>query len=106
MNYQPFLFNYNIPADNHVAEWPDKFICVYAEYTHTSSNGDANACVRLVNPLLYQVSQIKDWKKAANEIEQIAQQHFQRLVDLDRRLQAEDTLRQINWVEGQDKIAS
>lgn len=84
--YQPFLFNYNIPVDNHVTGRPDCFISVIAQMGGVTEN-KVQSFVRLVNPCLFEVSQVKNWIKATQEIEAISNHHFQRMYDFDSKLE-------------------
>ncbi len=83
------LFSYNIPAENQTNGQPDKFIHVIAEWNGGFfDSGKPMVYITPVNATFYEINLVKNWRKATNEIEQIAENHFADLAKQERINQA------------------
>ena len=78
MNYVHF-FQWNIPADNHLCGYTDRYINVIATWDGKSFYQHNKAPIIHVNGVNINFSdciQVLDWHKAHSEIEKLAEEHF------------------------------
>lgn len=80
------LFSYNVPAENHYVGKPDFFIHVIAEWDGTSFYGEGRPMVHInpINLSFYEAVCVKDWAKAKNDIEKLAENHFAEIAKMER----------------------
>lgn len=87
------FFQYNIPADNHFSGATDGYIDVVARW-YESYYSDGRPIV-MATPLIrtmWDCTIVKNWLKAANDIEQIADKHFATIARATRIAEARATL--------------
>jgi hypothetical protein len=89
MNYVHF-FQWNIPKDNHLFGATDEYINVIAKWDGTSFYSE-NRPIVFRNPVNMRFSdamQVKDWRKAIAQIDNIAEEHFAEIAKQERLNQA------------------
>lgn len=84
---QTFFFEYNVPAGNNWCDRPDSYIDVVAK-RHAQG-------LVIVTPVIhhnFDLRKVRDWNKALNEIQKIADDHFNSLTEPEADLALQEHL--------------
>ena len=80
-----YFFQWNIPADNHLAGDTDGYINILASWNGNSySSGKPIVYATPVNLSLWDCMKVINWRIASDQIEAIAENHFEALARQER----------------------
>lgn len=79
-----YFFQYNVPADNARSGFTNMFVNVFSEWNAEQFYQDGRPMIISILPVirhLFDLTIVKDWQKAVNDIEDIVEKHFAEIAE-------------------------
>ncbi len=88
------MFSYNIPAENQLCGYTDRYIHILCEWDGVTFYSNDRPMIRVspVNLSFAECISVKNWLKAHNDIEKIAESHFAEIARQEKINQARAVL--------------